>query len=72
MTFYLAKMRQFDTSIISWCSLFIKKILVIYVIGIWLYCIINMILENNKNHQDIYVVILEWNSVLINLLWLLS
>lgn len=24
------------------------------------------------NKQDIYVVIVEWNSVIINLLWILS
>lgn len=25
-----------------------------------------------QNEQDIYTVIVEWNSVLVNLLWILS
>lgn len=33
-----------------------------------------MITESSEspNKQDIYVVILEWNSVLINLVWVLT
>lgn len=58
LTFYMIKMRQFDTSVIGWWSLFIKTILVFYLIGIWVYCLVNMALQQSENHQDIYVVIL--------------
>ena len=71
-TFYMSKLREYDTTTVNICSLWIKKILVFYLILIWVYCLVNIILEQFDNHQDIYVVIVEWNSVLINLLWLLS
>lgn len=74
MTVYMTKLRRWDTTVISRLSLTLKQILAAYISLIWIYCIYNMITESSEspNKQDIYVVILEWNSVLINLVWVLT
>lgn len=48
--------------------------LAIYVSGVWLYCIYGLITDSVdiEGKSDKYIVIIEWNSVLINLLWVLS
>ena len=56
------------------CSLLIKKMLAIYISGVWLYCVYGIITDSMdiERNSDKYIVIVEWNSVLINLLWVLS
>lgn len=74
MTVYMTKMRQWDTSTIGRSSLIIKQILSIYILALWAWCLYNIYMEQGSqpNKQDIYVVIIEWNSVLINLFWIFS
>lgn len=39
----------------------------------WIYCAIGLITEAKRgNKQDQYIVILEWNEVIVNLMWVLS
>lgn len=72
MTVYMTRLRSWDTSVMSKTSLRLKQLLGFYVTGVWVYCLYNIIQENHKNKQDIYVVIVEWNSVIINLFWVLT
>lgn len=72
VTVYMNKLRSWDCSVMSKWSLIIKNLLAIYITGIWTYCIYGLINGKNDNKSDIYVVILEWNSVLVNLLWVLT
>ena len=71
ITVYLSKLRAWDTSVLSRPSLLLKQVLALYIAGIWIWCIYGLLTEA-ENKDDIYVVILEWNSVSINLLWLLT
>ena len=72
VTLYMIKLRHYDTSVMGWWSLWLKKGLIAYILLVWVYCLVMIGLEQFANHQDIYVVIVEWNSVMINLLWVLS
>lgn len=73
MTVYINKLRSWDTSVISKGSLMIKNILAIYIAGVWVYCVYGLIRGGGHlNKSDIYVVIVEWNSVMINLLWVFT
>ena len=72
VTVYMNKLRSWDCSVMSRCSLIMKNILAIYISGIWGWCIWGMINGKDGNKSDIYVVILEWNSVMVNLVWVLT
>ena len=45
-----------------------------YLLGVFIYCIVGIILEkrDEENHDDIYVVILEWNLALGGLSWFIT
>lgn len=50
-----------------------KQILAIYIALVWGWCLYEIIQEGSGvGKQDIYVVIVEWNSVLINLFWVFT
>lgn len=72
MSIYMYKLRHWDTSVMSKCSLSIKVILAVYIALIWIWCIYGAITSGLERGSDEYVVILEWNSVMINLFWVLS
>lgn len=72
MTVFMTKLRSWDTSVIGLCSLRIKQLLSAYIGALWAWCLYHISQEPSMNKQDIYVVIVEWNSVMINLLWVLS
>jgi hypothetical protein len=38
---------------------------------VWVYCVYGMINGDHKKKND-FTVIIEWNTVVVNLLWLLS
>lgn len=66
------KMRQWDTSFMNRTSYLIKMILAGYLLGVWIYCVIGLIFEAFSNDDDMYIVIVEWNSVYVSLIWVLS
>lgn len=68
----MTKLREWDTSVMGSFSLKIKQLLSLYIGLLWAWCLYNISQEPSKNKQDIYVVIVEWNSVIINLFWVLS
>lgn len=68
----MTKMREWDTSVMGLCSLRIKQVLSLYIGALWAWCLYHILNESSSNKQDIYVVIVEWNSVMINLVWVLS
>lgn len=75
VTTFISSVRQWDSSIVTRKSMLLKKLLAFYVCGVWVYCIYGLITtpdEYEQKKSDIYVVIVEWNSVLVNLLWVLS
>lgn len=75
VTLTLTKMHAYDTRTIGHRSLFSKQMLALYVAGVWLYCIIGLTLSSEddlKGKGDKYVVIVEWNTVIFCLLWVLS
>lgn len=73
MTVYTTKLYNWDTTVITPYSLRLKQAIAGYIALVWLYCVVGLITESgSQNGQDIYVVIVEWNSVWANLLWVLS
>ncbi len=50
----------------------LKKLLAGYVAGVWIYCIYGLATTTDHHRSNQFVVIVEWNSVLVNLLWVLS
>ena len=54
VTIFLTKMRIWDSSIMSCTSIFLKQLLTIYIIIIWIYCLIG-VMTHSKG--DKYVVI---------------
>jgi hypothetical protein len=79
ITLYLTNLREYDTQTIGLRNLRIKQILTAYLLTVWAYCIVMLILasseEGFENFEEIgnkYVVIVEWNTVTIGLLWVLT
>jgi phage shock protein PspC (stress-responsive transcriptional regulator) len=74
ITFFISAVRHWDTTIVTQRSMFIKKLLAGYVLGVWAYCIYGLITtpDLDQKKSDQFVVIVEWNSVLVNLLWVLT
>ena len=79
ITIYLTELRDYDTTTIGLKSLRIKQILSIYLMAVWVYCLYYLILysseeevESIEGKGDKYVVIAEWNTVTIGLLWVLT
>jgi hypothetical protein len=75
ITSFISEVRKWDTSILSRKSLLLKKLLALYIIGVWVYCIYGLLTtpdEEDQKKKDKYTVIVEWNNVLVNLLWVLS
>lgn len=72
MTVYIRKLRNWDTSVLSRSSMTMKLLLAIYITAIWIWCIYGLITTSSNKKSDKYVVILEWNSVMINLLWVFT
>jgi hypothetical protein len=73
-TAFMSRLRHWDTTVMTKRSLLLKKLLAGYVLGVWIYCIYGLLTtpDENQKKSDQFVVIVEWNSVLINLLWVLS
>lgn len=72
LTFLMGEMRSWDASFITPWSWFWKKLTCGYLSAVWLYCLVGVITEPHSNKQDKYIVILEWNEVFVNLLWVLT
>lgn len=43
ITTYISKVRRWDTTVVSQKSMFLKKLLAFYVLGIWIYCIYGLL-----------------------------
>lgn len=71
LTIVAYKMRRWDTSFLTPNSYRLKIIITIYLVALWVYCIVGLITEN-LSHDDVYVVIVEWNSVYVCMGWILS
>ena len=71
MTYILGKMKNWDASIMSTESWVIKRLTCYYILVVWIYCLYGITFGDSKKHND-FVVIVEWNTVVVNLLWLLS
>lgn len=76
VTFFLAELRSYDTRTILKISLRVKQVLAAYLLLLWAYCLVMIILvsadEEIESKSDKYVVIVEWNTVTVGLLWVLS
>ena len=64
-------MKKWDASIISRESWFLKRLTCFYLIAVWIYCIYGFLTPQKIPNHD-FIVIVEWNTVTVNLLWLLS
>lgn len=77
VTIYLTGLRAFKTSAMNLTSLRAKQSLAIYLVSVWVYCLIEIIIvslkeEDWESKTDPFVNIVEWNTVTIGLLWVLS
>ena len=76
MTIYLTNLRAYKTSIMNLTSLRAKQALAIYLVSVWIYCIIEIIIvslqEDWESKTDPFVNIVEWNTVTIGLMWVLT
>lgn len=70
MTCLLRNMRNWDPTIMTCESWFLKRLTCYWVITVAIYCLVELALDGSKG--DDMVVIIEWNLVIVNLLWLLS
>ena len=77
MTLFLTELRDYDWRTIKKTSLRCKQILTIYLVALWIYCIVMIILvsaevEDWESKSDKFVDIVEWNTVTVGLLWVLT
>ena len=77
MTLYLTQLRDWKHTTISRTSLRCKQFLAIYLIVLWVYCIGMIIIvsladSSWESKTDKYVNIVEWNTVTVGLLWVLT
>ena len=65
---------HWDSTVISRKSYLIKMVLAIYVAIVWVGTLIGLILNPSGRNDDenVYIVILEWNSVYVCLFWIMS
>ena len=76
-TLYLTQLRDFDWKTISKTSLRCKQVLAGYLVALWIYCIVMIIAVSLyevgwESKSDMYVNIVEWNTVTVGLLWVLT
>lgn len=71
VTTVLGEMKKWCSTVISSRSNLIKHVLFAYLIGVTIYCLVGLALEKEEtNHDDPYLVIIEWNLTLTGLVWL--
>lgn len=46
VTVFMSELRKYDTSVVSGKSMLVKKLLAGYVSGVWIYCLIGLILTS--------------------------
>ena len=63
-----------DASVLSRKSYLLKMVLAIYVAVVWVGSLIGLVLNPSGTNDDsnVYIVILEWNTVYVCLGWILS
>lgn len=74
-TLFLTELHAFKTSTIDRTSLQCKQVLAGYLVGLWVYCLVMIALvsaDELEAKSDRYVNIVEWNTVTVGLLWVLS
>lgn len=57
VTFYIRKLRIWDTSVIGKLSLTLKLVLSVYIALIWVWCLYGLLTTPDNKKSDIYVVI---------------
>jgi hypothetical protein len=70
LTNILRKMKNWDASIMTCESWFLKRLTCYWNILVVIYCLIQIALDSSKGND--MIVVIEWNLVIINLLWVLS
>ena len=73
-TIVLRDMYLWDSTVLSRKSIMIKSVLGIYVAVVWGFSLYGLLTKSSDQNEDsnIYIVILEWNSVYVCLMWILS
>jgi len=73
-TLVLRDMYLWDSSVISRNSYIIKLILAIYVAIVWVCTLTGLVTHPSGSNDDenVYIVVLEWNSVYVCIFWILS
>ena len=56
-TILIIKMRNWDTTFMGRNSYISKLLLGVYLLSVWIYCLIGLIFELFKNDDNIYIVI---------------
>jgi len=69
MTLYLYRLRQWNSSVVSQLSFFLKAVLAIEITVVWIYCLYGALSGSKKVD---FTVLVEWNSFFLDLAWLLS
>jgi hypothetical protein len=73
-TLVLRDMHKWDSTVLTPSSYVMKSILMIYVAMIWIYCLYGVITHPDGfgDDENVYIVILEYNSVYVCLFWIFS
>lgn len=76
LTYVIYRLKEWDSSVISQSSWRWKLFTCCYLTFVWVGCISMFIYKNfiKKEYSDPgdWLIVLEWNSVFVNILWLLS
>jgi hypothetical protein len=76
ITVFLTDLHEYDTRAIGLGSLRLKQLLTVILLAVWAYCLVMLIAvseeEELQGKGDKYVVIVEWFTVTVGLLWVLS
>lgn len=73
ITLVMKDMRDWDSRLFSRKSILVKIVVVGYILGVAIYCLVGAVAKGEpENDDDIHVVIIEWNLTLGGLVWLLT
>ena len=73
VTFIMGELRKWKSAAINRTSLIVKYAMFWWLVGVVVYCLVGLIKEgDDMNHDDPYVVIIEWNLAIVGMTWLLT
>lgn len=70
VTMVLREMKAWCSTVITSLSSSIKTGIFLYLVGVAIYCGVGVAREHEEDHDDPYLVIIEWNLALGGLIWL--